>query len=990
MATQDQEQTRKKPILLRAWEKLGLDVPTVTKMVKFALPPTVALCICQSDTVLHAYGTVSYLVAVGAVLSSGMAPRAAYIEALISNVVFLGIAALVAIFAMWTVIKARETTSPPGSAPTAYNSSASAVAGVWLFFLLYVINSVKFTRPQFKFASVMSSILATITMTYAPQFPNMASALNMVRSLYGALMSGIAITTVISLLFNPTSCRQVVFADIETYITQLRALLESERKYMTSLELQNPFRSHEEGENVLEKVQALRSAHGKLFADMGSAKKEIAYGRLLPSDLSEIQRILRRIFLPAVGISSIISIFQRLALHHGWTSAETDVETASEHHLSMEYQDIMKSLDKPMNRLLDVLGDAYDHVLYRLRLRGWKKVRDSLRAEESGSNYDSKPGHDTFVRHLEDEVDLFYRTRIEILRTWCEHHNIKLAPDSFESDFTWITNSGETLFGTPMQRQLFVVLYIEFLLWSAARSTLSLVRFADSKVKDGTMLKKRLILPGRKTVLKWINTFGRSDNDDSLDSQGMNRSTADTTRTLWTDTFKGFRKDPEHLPMTNPLQNIGRFLRAFGKMLRSHHSQFGFRLACGAMSIEIIALLSDTQVFFVEQRLFWATIMVAVSMTRTSGEASFIYFLRMCGTFIGAVFCYIMYYIVNGHTAGVLFFYFISIAMFGYFPAKKPRLSLAAVIGTITSTIVIGYELQVQKTGTNYGTGIKPIYYPIYLLAPFRFATTIAGIFVSYIFTIFPFPISEGSEIRKDLGVALYTLASHYSLVQETVTANITGEHGDLSIRTSPGRKLERARVKLMAKQMLLLQSMRAQLSFTIWQFPLDAPFPKERYDKIIDLIENIVNFTALIGYASTSLNLTEEEAKPETLEWHQSFRILQDSVQQTSDEITSLLCLLSSSILYAQPLPPHLHVPAPYSLLQRMQATNRHILDISHVAEKGYSAFAVLQIASRSIILDLYELVDHIRELVGQLDFSKPYSSTSLSRYTTSKSKQY
>ena len=41
------------------------------------------------------------------------------------------------------------------------------------------------------------------------------------------------------------------------------------------------------------------------------------------------------------------------------------------------------------------------------------------------------------------------------------------------------------------------------------------------------------------------------------------------------------------------------------------------------------------------------------------------------------------------------------------------------------------------------------------MLAPYRLATTMAGIFVAYIFTIFPYPISEGSEVRKDLGVAM-------------------------------------------------------------------------------------------------------------------------------------------------------------------------------------------------------------------------------------------
>jgi hypothetical protein len=163
-----------------------------------------------------------------------------------------------------------------------------------------------------------------------------------------------------------------------------------------------------------------------------------------------------------------------------------------------------------------------------------------------------------------------------------------------------------------------------------------------------------------------------------------------------------------------------------------------------------------------------------------------------------------------------------------------------------------------------------------------------------------------------------------------------------------------------MSKQMLLLQSMRVQASFTVWQIPLDAPFPKQTYEKIINVVENLVNFTAIIGYAATGLNITDQ-ATVESREWHDSFQVLQDSVQEISDQITSLLCLLSSSILHAQPLPPHLHVPPPYSLLQHMQAANRHILDITHVAEKGYAAFAVLQISSRSIIVDLYELVEYV-----------------------------
>jgi hypothetical protein len=472
------------------------------------------------------------------------------------------------------------------------------------------------------------------------------------------------------------------------------------------------------------------------------------------------------------------------------------------------------------------------------------------------------------------------------------------------------------------------------------------------------MLKKRLITPGRKTVAKWMKTFARSDqNEDSPEHTDASRMTSDTARSLWADTFKS-RKDPEHLPPRNSFQRIGGKLRAFSNLLRSQHSQFGFRVACAVMSINIISFLRDTQLFFVENRLFWAAIMVAVSMTRTTGQASFIYFLRLCGTLVGAIASYVIFYIVDGHTPGVLVFYFLVVAVFGYGPVKVPRLALATVIATVTSTLVIGYELQVKKIGVIAATSNEQLYYPTYILSPYRFATTAAGIFVAFIFTIFPFPVSEGSELRGDLGVSFYTLASHYSLVQETVAAQVSGTYGDLSVRSSPGRKLERARVKLMSKHMLLIQSMREQSNFTKWQIPIDAPFPKKTYDAIIDHVENILNYTSLIGYASTSFATTEQNLDARTQDWRNEFAEILASVEKSCDEVTSLLCLMSSCILNAQPLPPHLHLPEPYSLLQRLQLMNKDILDISHVAERGYSAFAVMQIASRSITHDLFQLV--------------------------------
>ena len=122
------------------WSRSGLDGQTLLNMVKFALPPTIALCMFQADAVANTFSTVGYLIAVGTILSSVLAPRAAYLEATACNIVFISTTTAVATLAMWTVIQARKHTTAPGTPAGAYNSSAAAVSGVWLFSMIYVIN----------------------------------------------------------------------------------------------------------------------------------------------------------------------------------------------------------------------------------------------------------------------------------------------------------------------------------------------------------------------------------------------------------------------------------------------------------------------------------------------------------------------------------------------------------------------------------------------------------------------------------------------------------------------------------------------------------------------------------------------------------------------------------------------------------------------------------------------------------------------------------
>lgn len=49
-------------------------------------------------------------------------------------------------------------------------------------------------------------------------------------------------------------------------------------------------------------------------------------------------------------------------------------------------------------------------------------------------------------------------------------------------------------------------------------------------------------------------------------------------------------------------------------------------------------------------------IMVAISMTRTAGQSILQFGLRVTGTTVAMIGSYVIYYIVDGHTAGVIVF----------------------------------------------------------------------------------------------------------------------------------------------------------------------------------------------------------------------------------------------------------------------------------------------------------------------------------------------
>lgn len=818
----------------------------------------------RSDNVAETYGTLGYLVAIISILGFCIMPRAKFIQTMIINIIACCIGAAVCMLMVWSGVQARLHTTPAGGPLQRYNSSQSAVCGVWLFFQTWLVNSIKAKYPQFAFPTILYSIFVNIAGSYGPTFLTTQQAETFIQRLLESFLSGFALATGVSLFIIPVTCRKVVTKEMTAYIGALKGALQAHKKYLQSLEKTNVFsqvktrngkdeRKSKKPE-VKPEIVALKALtatftqlHGKLHGDLPFAKREMAYGKLTPDDFEAIFKHIRSIMMPMVGLGSLMDLFSRAAELNHWDgesdSEETDQETDALREKAVhDWNDIMKSLHEPFETIVRAMDGGLEHVLLKLQfVKPPKKKKSDTDTDLEAKGEAVKPGDKGYADYLEKESNNFYHGKETTLRQWIETKGVKLSDDFFQKPDKGPLDELEELRKQPTyirqqnRRQLYVVLYIIYLLHSISRAILAFVQFADEK--DQAVAKSKFIHPGKKRFRKWIaSTFTSQDanHDDETTVGGFERN---GTIVYMGEAYKA-KKDPEHLPPENAWERFGNLIRATSKFLRSPESSFGFRSACATMSLAIIVYLRDTQLFFVQQRLVWALIMVSISMTPTAGQSMFTFLLRILGTAVAMIVAWLMWYIPGQKTAGVIVFLWVFVSIGFYIPLKRPDLIIVALISVVTATMIVGYELEVRKIGVQLATSNGQPAYAIYILGPYRLATVIGGLAVAFIWTYFPYPISEHSALRQKLGGALYLSANYYSIIHETVMSRIRGDEGDAADNKSPGYQLTKIRNKVFAKQMLLLQGLKLHSGFVKWEFPLGGKFPRKEYEAIIQLVE--------------------------------------------------------------------------------------------------------------------------------------------------------
>jgi len=277
---------------------------------------------------------------------------------------------------------------------------------------------------------------------------------------------------------------------------------------------------------------------------------------------------------------------------------------------------------------------------------------------------------------------------------------------------------------------------------------------------------------------------------------------------------------------------------------------------------------------------------------------------------------------------------------------KFPKFFSVWFVALITTIVMIANELQVRQLGAETVSKSGQAVYAPYIIFPYRLAIVTLGVVVAYFWTLFPYPLSEHSELREEVAKSMYILANFSKCTQQTILARLHGISGDLDDKTSPGFHLQAARRRIFRKYQTMSTSAKTYYTFLDWEFSLGGRFPKETYGEILAILERVSSYLTLSGYVSLAL-----ERPPTSTPscWWAADQNDTAQAHLTPGGVTTRMIILHSALSRVHPLPPQmreLEIPNLNELLTR---------DVP--SEEGFAAAALIHTVNWYLIRDVNRL---------------------------------
>ncbi|EWZ86355.1 hypothetical protein BFJ63_vAg13883 [Fusarium oxysporum f. sp. narcissi] len=1013
--------------LKSGWKSLSIDRKILMLMFKGSIPVAISLSFYQSTPVSKTFTSLGFLVAIIAVVTVNVLPRAKLLELTFGICSLTAIAIPLAMLATWSGLQARFHTDPNGL--HAYNSSQSAITAIWLTFHIWVSNSIQARFPALLIPTILYNIFMIVQFTSCSVFTTWKECWDLIYLTVRCYYTGIAISFFSGLFFYPTTCRTEIFEVQEKYFHCTQRALSESINYLTQLSTTPTFplisgqssgqsarqsdsndgadaqgRRDQAEKSLKKQVSSVKELYTKMHEELVMAKREIAWGKLRTQDLDAISDLCRRILMPVGGMSHLPDILKRVEENGGWVPFDTQVEqkqvsesndptdkAKSFQEYDRIWQNAVGCLVEPASDLVKAVNDGLEHAGLQMELiprpgakgfiRRMLGTRGNKLADTESKGGGNEPGSPEFSKVLEEKLDNFSKDRVASLNAWVDNGHL---PADLKTDPHRSNEGGadERLSPEILHRdrqQLYLLLYIQQMLYSAGISVLELCKFTDEIVAKGVMTRNRLIVPSFRRVYKWLLSIFDTT-DQALADDDRPGSKKEVTLVFGQSTRQ--TRDIEHLPPTNAYERFGVKIQRFQGFLKGPEFSFGFRSACATMSCAIIAFLEPTQTLFIHYRLIWSVIIAAIGANMSAGQSGVSYSLRILGSFAALIICYLVWYIPDGHTAGVIVLMWFAAFLQMYFLIRWPRYIIGWLVVFITEVLSIGYETQVNKIGVEAATSSGVIYYKPYSVVAVRVACVLWGTCASMFFTYLPYPITARGILRRNMAAIMHLVGNYHTVVHTTLKARLRGTEGDVADKKSQGHLLSRTRRAMFNKTMVLNSSVKHNVYLQKYEPTLGGKFPVVIFSDIISQLGMLLDYIALLSYSTQAWSLHGPHSQyyhtsTRTREWMEDLASLLTSTNVLEERITVVLYQLSGAVATGQPLPRRIEPGKLYQLSKRLSQLDPAILDIRHIQDLGYSTYAVVEMISNMINHRVNVLTQSIENLVGitYFDVDKMYS---------------
>lgn len=612
-----------------------------------------------------------------AIVSQCLLPRGKFLKIMFSIILATCASASICCLAVLSAVRARIDNHSTSDVQGPYDSSACAVSAVWLLFAIWCVctahgtdrsaeqcrisNTLRAYHPVLlQDPMVAFSIFSGVALTRAGQFLTVEQGLEFIRQLLITFLLGFAVATVVSLMIVPISSRRNVFKDIMAYAKAIEMVCEAQQAYIKiaervdhpgraktsdgNVDVQFGGRDHREVHNRIESdereeqlklsMAALVALHDKMAADLTLAESEMAWGKLDNTELRSIFVLFRAVMLPLAGICMVPDILREFSA--GWVHED-------EPRLTREtWTSFLEAFRQELERSAELVTLAIQHAVVVLGIAraGTARHMDLTPRVSQQPDIEKRaqelvPGHAGFTPAFETKVREIYDQRgtqaVVAAGDGAHPEEAHVHSDTIHSGNERYTEETLTFF------------FLQHLTDALLKGSLNIVRFADQGIGTKMVEFNRVIFPTAGAI-PWFST-----------KRNSNASRSPTAKE---------HRITKHSSATNLWQRSGKTLGLIPHILASEQSSFGFRAAAASFSVAILAYLRQTQNFFFEQRLIWVLIVIVIGMSPTSGASLFSFAVRIVGTIISLVLSLAIWYVVVGHTAGVIVLLYIG-NMFG-------------------------------------------------------------------------------------------------------------------------------------------------------------------------------------------------------------------------------------------------------------------------------------------------------------------------------------